>query len=225
MNKKVFIFDWDGTLIDSQVKIVGCMRRAASDMALEALGDDTIKGIIGLGLPEAIRALYPSLDDRQVEHYRHLYSDYFVEADRQPCSFFPGALEVLDDLKRSDCFLAVATGKSRRGLDRALEQRKMGGFFDATRCADETASKPDPRMLVEILDELSLQPSDAVMIGDTEFDMAMARNAAIDGVAVTYGVHSVERLNLHNPVAYIDDLTNLLRYFSPRRDGSGFTVR
>jgi phosphoglycolate phosphatase len=208
----LFVFDWDGTLIDSAAKIVACMRQAALDMQLQELETKIIKDIIGLGLPEAIQTLYPLLEMAGVLEYKQRYSDHFVAADQVLCSLFPGAIDTLNALKAQGHLIAVATGKSRRGLARALTQQGWETLFDATRCADETASKPDPRMLHEILGELRVAPSDAVMIGDTEFDMAMAQNASVSRIAVTYGAHEVERLQRYEPDLCIDHLPLLINY-------------
>lgn len=208
----LFVFDWDGTLIDSATKIIGCMQQAALDMRLETLQPKAIKDIIGLGLPEAIQTLYPLLEAEGVQEYRRRYSDHFVAADQVLCPLFPGAFETLSILKAKGHSIAVATGKSRRGLARALTQQGWESLFDATRCADETASKPHPRMLNEILAELDVPPSEAVMIGDTEFDMAMARSAAVSRIAVTYGAHEVERLQRYEPELCIDHLPLIVDY-------------
>jgi len=214
----LFIFDWDGTLIDSAAKIVASMRHAALDMQLHELETKVIKDIIGLGLPEAIQTLYPLLDMDGVLEYKQRYSDHFVMADQVLCSLFPGAFDTLNSLKAQGHLIAVATGKSRRGLSRALAQQGWDALFDATRCADETASKPDPRMLHEILSELQVAPSDAVMIGDTEFDMAMAKSASVNRIAVTYGAHEVDRLQQYEPDLCIDHLSLLINYESFRAD-------
>jgi len=212
----LFVFDWDGTLIDSAAKIVSCMQQAAVDMQLDLLEPKVIKDIIGLGLPEAIQTLYPLLETDGVLEYKQRYSDHFVAADQLLCSLFPGAFETLDTLKAQGHLIAVATGKSRRGLARALAQQGWEALFDATRCADETASKPDPRMLNEILSELGVVASSAVMIGDTEFDMAMARTADVDRIAVTYGAHEVERLQRYEPALCIDHLSLIIDYAKSR---------
>lgn len=213
----LFVFDWDGTLIDSATKIVGCMQEAALDMRLEVLEPKVIKDIIGLGLPEAIQTLYPLLEAEGVTEYRQRYSDHFVAADQTLCPLFPGAFETLDTLKAQGHLIAVATGKSRKGLARALIQQGWEALFDATRCADETASKPHPRMLNEILAELGVPAAEAVMIGDTEFDMAMARSAGVSRIAVTYGAHEVERLQRYEPDLCIDHLPMIVDYATSRR--------
>jgi phosphoglycolate phosphatase len=157
------------------------------------------------------------LEAEAVHEYRRRYSDHFVAADQVHCPLFPGAFETLNMLKAQGHQIAVATGKSRRGLERALTQQGWQSLFDTTRCADETASKPHPRMLNEILAELKVPPSDAVMIGDTEFDMAMARTAAVRRIAVTYGAHEVERLQRYEPDACIDHLPLIIDYAISRR--------
>ncbi len=149
-----FIFDWDGTLSDSVGRIVTCLRRAALDLGLEDLGDEAFSDVIGLGLPQAIAQLYPGLDADAGERFRVGYAAHFIAEDVAPSSLFPKALEVLEELRARGHYIAVATGKSRRGLDRVLASMGMEGFFHATRCADETASKPDPRMVLEIIEEL-----------------------------------------------------------------------
>lgn len=212
----LFVFDWDGTLIDSAEKIVGCMQRAAAEMRLDVLEPESIKNIIGLGLPEAILTLYPLLDESGVEEYRSRYSDHFVAADQVQCLLFPGAFETLSALKSTGHHIAVATGKSRRGLVRALAQQGWENLFDVTRCADETASKPHPLMLNEILAELTMSADAAVMIGDTEFDMAMACSAGMERIAVTYGAHEVERLRKYEPALCIDQLPLIIEYAKSR---------
>ena len=204
------IFDWDGTLIDSSAKIVECMQRAASDLGFPALPAEVVRRIIGLGLPEAISSLYPDsgADDR--ERFRELYSQHFVEADRQPCEFFPGTMQILSGLRDDGHYLAVATGKSRRGLNRVLGNLQLEDFFHGSRCADETRSKPHPLMLQELLDEFSFNNSEAVMVGDTTYDMEMAQRASVARVAVSYGAHSVEEMNAFSPMGVIDQMDELI---------------
>ena len=206
----LYIFDWDGTLLDSTAKIVSCMHKAIAEVGMPARTDDEARNIIGLGLPEAIRQLFPAISDDALRALRDSYSSYFIAADKTPCDFFPHVEEVLHQLREQGHQLAVATGKSRRGLNRVLDNLNMQSYFDATRCADETASKPDPLMLEALLAELNHEPKDAIMVGDTEFDLLMAQNAGIRGVGVSYGAHSVERLLACQPLACIDDFQDLL---------------
>ena len=208
--RRLFVFDWDGTLMDSVGRIVSCLRQAAEEQGLADLGDATFGDVIGLGLPQAIAQLYPQLNARQIEQFRDAYAARFVAADARPSQLFPGALEVLETLRARGHWVAVATGKSRRGLDRVLGELGLDDSFHATRCADETASKPDPRMLREIVAQLDVEPERAVMIGDTEYDLEMAARARIRSVGVSYGVHSRERLERHAPARIIDSLPEIL---------------
>lgn len=207
---RLFIFDWDGTLIDSVARIVGCLGSAAREVGLGVRSESAYGEVIGLGLPEAIRRLYPEVSEALAGIYRDRYAAHFIAADTEPSGFFPGALEALHVLRSRGHLLAVATGKSRRGLDRVLGRHGLEGFFDATRCADETASKPDPLMLSEIFAELDTDPSDSLVIGDTEFDMEMAARAGARRIGVSYGVHSPDRLARHGTEKIIGGIAELL---------------
>ncbi len=208
----LFVFDWDGTLSDSTAKIVRCMQLAAGDAGLDVLPEEGIRNIIGLGLPEAISTLYPLADEVQREKLRAGYSSHFLREDTLPSPFFPGVLDALDSLRRDGFLLTVATGKSRRGLDRVLENLDLKGFFHGSRCADETASKPHPQMLNELLLEFSVDVKEAVMIGDTEYDMAMAREIDMHRIAVSYGAHHIERLLPYEPGMCIDSFNEILKW-------------
>ncbi|WP_437881154.1 HAD-IA family hydrolase [Pseudomonas sp. LRF_L74] len=197
---RLLIFDWDGTLVDSIGRIVSCMAHAASVCDVEARGDEAIKGIIGLGLPEAIATLHPELTGASaLEAFRQAYAERYILLDSEPSALFAGVEEGLDAFREAGYLLAVATGKSRAGLDRLLRARGWQDRFDITRCADETASKPDPLMLREILAHCSVPVERALMIGDSVFDLQMARNAGMDSVAVGFGAQPLEILNLHGP--------------------------
>lgn len=209
----LLIFDWDGTLSDSKAKITSSMQLAAMDMGWDPLEDHHIHEIIGLGLPEAIHRLYPHLDLAARMGLRDAYARHFLALDEvQPSDFFPGVMDVLGKLKEDGHVLAVATGKSRKGLDRILNVFGLTDFFHATRCADETASKPDPLMLSELLSEFSVHASDAVMIGDTEFDMDMARRIDMPRIAVSYGAHHIDRLHIYEPIVCLDQFDQLLKW-------------
>ncbi len=198
---QMVIFDWDGTLVDSEARIVACMQAAARDVGCPALSRESIRDIIGLGLPEAIAQLYPGIEPGQAEALRQRYSGHFVSADQVPTAFFPDVETGIARLRGAEGLrLAVATGKSRRGLDRAFASTGSREWFHASRTADETRSKPDPLMLQELLTELEVEPAAALMVGDTEYDMQMARTLGIDRLAVTYGVHSRERLAACEPI-------------------------
>ena len=206
----LFIFDWDGTLSDSTEKIITCMKRAAVKLHLPMLADTEIREIIGLGLPEAIAQIYPSASPRDRAALGVEYGRQFTMADQQPSAFYPQVLETLGALRSSGHQLSVATGKSRRGLDRVLRTLQLSDFFDATRCADETVSKPDPKMLHELLRYFRCDASEAVMVGDTEYDMAMACAADMPRVAVSYGAHHIGRLRRYNPLLCVDEMPQIL---------------
>jgi phosphoglycolate phosphatase len=209
----LFIFDWDGTLCDSTGKIVRCMQLAAHQLGLRELEDVEVLNIIGLGLPEAVNALFPGASQETVAALSRAYSDFFISDAHSPMPLFRGVEETLHKLRDDGYQLAIATSKSRRGLSRILESLDMQSFFHASRCADETRSKPDPAMLHELLVEFGRAPADAVMVGDTEYDMEMARRANMPRIAVSYGAHAIDRLRPYEPVLCIDyfpDITNLL---------------
>lgn len=207
MNKySLLIFDWDGTLLDSQAQIISCMVSAITELGLESRTPEQISNIIGLGLEEAIVSLYPSIEQKQVSLMAQTYREYYLFEDKTPSPLFDGAKEVLIKLRESGYDLAVATGKSRRGLDKGLIENNLGDFFPITRCADETRSKPHPQMLEEILVDYNTEASTALMIGDSEYDMQLANNAKVESLAVSYGVHNLLRLLKHDPVGFIDDI-------------------
>lgn len=196
---KLLIFDWDGTLSDSIGRIVTSMQVAAQRAGRPERDAESVKGIIGLGLPEAILTLYPDMTDVQVGVFRQHYADVYIALDAEPSPLFAGVMEALEAFRAEGYHLAVATGKARRGLDRVLKAHGLEAFFDVTKAADETASKPDPLMLNQILDHCKVGPAQALMVGDASFDLLMARNAGIDSVAVGYGAQSMERLLAFEP--------------------------
>lgn len=207
---RLLIFDWDGTLVDSIGRIVTAMRLAAESCDLPRLEDAAIKGIIGLGLPEAIRSLYPQLEEPElVERFRTAYSEGYLQLEDQPSALFPGVAESLEAFRAQGYRLAVATGKSRHGLQRVLQGRGWLDYFDITRCADETASKPHPLMLQEILAHCRVAPGQALMVGDSVFDLQMASNAGIDSVAVGFGAQPLDSLRAHGPRLAINEFSEL----------------
>ena len=216
---KLLIFDWDGTLMDSEMRIVNCLRTAIKGAGLTnktslTLSDDELKNIIGLGLREALKQLCPEQDDDTIERMADIYRHAYIHEDKTPSDLFAGVRDLLDNLRDQGYSLAIATGKGREGLDQVLQLTQLADRFHITRCASETRSKPDPQMLHEILQQLDIDVGDALMIGDTEYDMEMAKNARMDCLAVSYGVHEVERLLKHNPVACIDDITELSQHIT-----------
>jgi len=206
----LIIFDWDGTILDSSDKIVACMQAGAREFGVEACAAEDIRNIIGLELSIAIATLYPELSADGVEALRAAYVRSFILADQQPCQMFAGVEESLRALKAAGHDLCVATGKSRRGLDRVFAGLPISSLFSASRCADETASKPDPLMLAQLCTERGYEPASALMVGDTEYDLEMASRIAMPSVGVSYGVHSVARLQRWQPLAVIDYFSGLL---------------
>jgi phosphoglycolate phosphatase len=212
----LLIFDWDGTLSDSTSKIVSCLQKAAETTGFPVLEDDVICNIIGLGLPEAMQCLYPELSIGDKERVRLHYIEHFLAADQTPSPFFAGVIEGLDRLRAENFSMAVATGKSRRGLDRVLNNVDMQRYFDASRCADETRSKPHPLMLQELLTEMNVSADKAMMVGDTEYDMEMAQNASVHPIAVSYGAHHIDRLKPYNPLLCANDFSSFVDWVVDR---------
>lgn len=197
----LIVFDWDGTLMDSTATIVRCIQAAARDLGLAVPDDRSAAYVIGLGLQEAMEVAMPGLDpkhySRLIERYRH----HYLTKDHG-LTLFPGVRAMLEDLSQQGYFLAVATGKTRVGLNRALHAADLLRLFDATRCADETFSKPHPAMLQELTRELGQEMKRTVMIGDTVHDLQMALNAGATGIGVQYGAHSPDELKALQP-AYL----------------------
>lgn len=210
---RLVIFDWDGTLMDSAARIVACMQAAARELQWAVPSVDAVRNIIGLGLPEAVAELFPGITPEQQDRLRDVYGHQFRAADRIPSPFFAGVAEGVARLRRdSRCRLAVATGKSRRGLDRIFGNESCGNWFVASRTADLTRSKPHPQMLEELLIECDVAVEDAVMVGDTEYDLEMARAIGMDRVAVTYGVHERQRLMRSEPRLVADDFPAVVEW-------------
>jgi phosphoglycolate phosphatase len=209
----LIVFDWDGTLMDSEAKIVRCMQEAARDLGIADPGPAAIRHIIGLGLHEAMQALFPAESDTQRTRLIEGYRRHFLELDQTAMPLFPGVRDGLAALAEQGYLLAVATGKARRGLERVLEETGTRDLFVASRCADETFSKPHPRMLEEILDITGIEPQRAIMVGDTTYDMQMARNARIAGLGVSYGVHAREHLLESGAVACLDTFPEVCGWF------------
>lgn len=215
---KLLIFDWDGTLMDSIGHIVASMRNACKMLGVEPPSEENIQNIIGLGMKEAIHALFPDqYSDKFSEQFTAAYREFFF-TENAPQQLYPGVSTTIQTLYDHGYLLAVATGKSRRGLEKVFNETGIGHLFHTSRCADETCSKPDPLMLQQILSELDIAASSAVMIGDTEYDLQMAQNANMPSIAVTHGVHDVDRLQRFNPITSLDSIPELLQMFSSLKD-------
>ncbi|MCK8106992.1 HAD-IA family hydrolase [Pseudoalteromonas sp. 2CM41L] len=206
---KLVIFDWDGTVMDSISKIVNCIRLSALALNIEPPSDTAIKNIIGMSLELAIEVLFPD----EVAQHPALINGYKQQyrVDTTATPVFDNVENVLSALKAQGVILAIATGKGRAGLMRLLEQTQLGHYFSATRTSDEARSKPSPDMLEQLLVELAINADEALMIGDTKIDMAMAQAANIDRIGVTMGVHSAAQLSEFSPVATVDNYQQLQR--------------
>jgi phosphoglycolate phosphatase len=210
MSYSLIVFDWDGTLIDSASTIAECIQEAAVEMGLERPSREQATHVIGLGLHDSLRIAVPQL---RAEHYTEfvaLYRKHFL-AREDRMQLFPGIGELLEKLSKERT-LAIATGKSRRGLDRALEATGLRAYFSASRCADETHPKPHPAMLLELMDEFSIDKDATLMIGDTSHDLEMARGAGVDALAVTYGAHAEPALRACGPLGCVADVEALQRW-------------
>jgi phosphoglycolate phosphatase len=213
MRYELLVFDWDGTLIDSASTIVACIQAACRDLGLPVPDDARASHVIGLGLHDALSHAIPGLPEgeyaRVVEHYRR----HFVARDPE-IQLFSGTEMMLASLRERGHILAVATGKSRAGLARALENTGLRELFASSRCADECAPKPAPDMLHALIDELDVSPASTLMIGDTMHDLKMAANAGVDAVAVSYGAHPKPELVALGPLACLDSVDELRRWLA-----------
>lgn len=215
MNSKKYeliIFDWDGTIIDSQAHIISSMKNAVADEGLLVPDDEQVRHIIGLSLNTAIETLIPDIQSETVARIAEHYRKHFFAEAAEYSELFNGVPEIIRDLHASGYYLAVATGKGRRGLDIALKKTGLQPYFHITRCADETRSKPDPMMLDEILTDLELEANQAIMVGDTSYDIDMAGNINMDCVAVTYGMHDKKHLENSHPTYFIDSISQLSQF-------------
>ena len=207
----LLVFDWDGTLLDSAAAIVSAVQAACRDLGQAEPSDEHARHAIGLGLYESLQHSAPGLSadqyPRMVERYRH----HYLARDHQ-LRLFDGASELIADLHGAGFLLAVATGKSRQGLDRALAHSGLGVYFSASRCADECFSKPHPQMLDELTQEFAVLPQRTLMIGDTTHDLQMAINAGVAALAVDYGAHTASALDALKPLARVHSIAGLAQW-------------
>jgi phosphoglycolate phosphatase len=208
----LIVFDWDGTLIDSHSAIAQCMQEASRELGLPVPEPERASHVIGLGLHDAMRIVAPDLPLARYPEFIEAYRRQFRarEDTMQP---FPGMRQLLDLLSESS-ILAIATGKSRRGLDRALKATGLEPHFRASRCADETDPKPHPAMLLELMAELQFRPQQVLMIGDTSHDLQMAAAAGVDAVAVSYGAHPREGLLACGPLGCVASVEELRQWLT-----------
>jgi phosphoglycolate phosphatase len=207
------IFDWDGTLIDSTAVIAASLRNACHDVGVAVPTERDARYVIGLGLVDTFNHVAPTLDEdgrrRLSERYRH----HFLAREHE-APLYEGVREMLCDLHGRGRRLAVATGKARRGLDRALDATGLRRWFEATRCADEGFAKPHPDMLLMLMDITGVEPRHALMVGDTTHDLELAANAGVDAVAVSYGAHDQELLATRPAKARVSNVAELHRWLA-----------
>jgi len=212
MRYRLVVFDWDGTVIDSPAAIVECMQAASRDLGLAVPEPGRASHVIGLGLHEAMRIVAPDLPGERYPEYVDAYRRHF-RAREDTMRLFTGMEALLLRLSR-ERLLSIATGKSRRGLERSLDATGVRRLFAASRCADETRPKPHPAMLLELMAELNIEADGVLMIGDTSHDMEMARAARVDALAVSYGAHPEQQLRACGPRGCVASVEALGRWLS-----------
>ncbi|MFJ1301274.1 HAD family hydrolase [Pseudomonadota bacterium AL_CKDN230030165-1A_HGKHYDSX7] len=215
MAYSLVVFDWDGTLMDSTHSIVAAIQNACRDLDLPVPTASAASWVIGLSLESALRRAVPELTPALLPRFLERYRIHYLLRDPE-LRLFEGARELLTDLADQNVRLAVATGKSRVGLDRVLAATGLRHMFDATRTADETFSKPHPEMLHQLMRELVAEPSDVLMIGDTSHDLQMAVNAGVHGLGVSYGAHPISDLEGCAPQAVVDSVSAMSAWLKPR---------
>jgi phosphoglycolate phosphatase len=213
MTYELVIFDWDGTLMDSTAVIAAALQSACRDVSIAVPTDRDARFVIGLGAADTFRHVAPDLDEegrrRLSERYRH----HFLARESE-APLYEGVREMLTDLHGRGRRLAVATGKARRGLDRALDATGLRPWFEATRCADEGFAKPHPDMLLMLMDITGVEPRHALMVGDTTHDLELAANAGVDAISVSYGAHDEELLSSRPAKARISSVEQLHRWLA-----------
>ena len=202
------VFDWDGTLIDSTMMIARSIQAAAADLGLAVPTLERARHVIGLGLKDALAHTVPDLDASRADAFSARFRYHYLSQE-ESLALFDGAQALLDAVGGAGVRLAVATGKTRVGLQRALRTAGFEGYFAATRCADQTEPKPHPAMLLELMNELDVKPDRTLMVGDTTHDLAMAAAAGAAAVGLTHGAHTREQLQRFFPLALIDSLPDL----------------
>jgi phosphoglycolate phosphatase len=207
------VFDWDGTLFDSTALIVHSIQAACRDLDLPVPDAERAAWVIGLSLHGAMAHAVPTITPEQIPRMVERYRFHYL-ARQHDLTLFPGVLEMLHALRRRHHWLAVATGKSRVGLDEALRTVALKGVFDGTRTADETRSKPDPQMLDELMRQFGADPDRTLMIGDTTHDLQLAANAGTPSVAVAYGAHSTSEFAAHSPLVVAATVAELAAWLA-----------
>ncbi len=204
----LLVFDWDGTLMDSPALIVSSIERSCLDLGLPVPPERESRYIIGLGFKDSLLHLVPTLAEEDYPQFTERYRYHFLSRDHES-PLFSGVESMLEELGNAGHSLAVATGKSRVGLQRSLQQTDLGKHFQATRCADQSFPKPHPAMLLEVMDTLGMSADQTLMIGDTSHDLSMAQSAGVSAIAITHGAHTADELEALKPLACVDSIAAL----------------
>ena len=207
--------------MDSSDRIVSSMQMACQHLSITPPSHQAVCDIIGLSLDIAIKKIIPGVTPAQVEQLIAAYSDQYINLNETPTPLYEGVADTLKGLKAAGYLLAVATGKSRRGLDRVLAQTQLDQFIDFRKGADEANSKPDPLMLNQILEQAGLDADQAIMIGDTSYDLEMAQRIAMPSMGVSYGMHSIEVLNRYAPKYIADEFCQIAHWLQKNEQTNG----
>jgi phosphoglycolate phosphatase len=211
---KLLVFDWDGTLIDSIEQIVISLQIVSKKLCGENISEQAARSVIGLGLREAIETLHPEIEQTLIEEVAAAYKQHYLYENPIQPQLFDGVIDMLDEFIENGFKLAIATGKSRAGLDRSLGEHGLEHYFVTTRCAGENRSKPHPEMLAGIINDLNSAPEKTLMIGDSEHDLMMANHAQVDAIAVTDDAQQAKILMRHRPLMCLDKITDLSGFLS-----------
>ncbi len=212
MKYRLLIFDWDGTLVDSIPHIVGSMQAACDEVGVARVGFEACRQVIGLGMKEALDQVFGARDAEFDEHFRRAYARHFFARPAHKDDFFPGVLDTLHHLRGIGYPLAIATGKSEAGMRTALQALAMEDWFVGVQCADISASKPHPLMVERLLAHNRVRPDEALLVGDTTYDLEMAGRAGVAALGVAYGAHPSGLLKLFAPLAVLAEFKDILEY-------------
>lgn len=207
------IFDWDGTLMDSTARIISCMQETARIADLPIPTVAAIKSIIGLSMDTVIDKMFPGAETHRRKFLTDTYREQYVELDSTPSPLFNGSLGLLNWLRERDILMAVATGKARAGLNRALESVELLNYFEFSVCADEAMSKPHPEMILRLLEQTGKTIDETIVIGDSVHDLGMASNAGVDSIGVTSGANSFDELSVHQPIEIYEQVDQIRQHF------------
>ena len=207
------IFDWDGTLMDSTARIISCMQKTAKIVGLPIPTPTKVKSIIGLSMDAVLDHIFPGSENKQRKELIDIYRQQYIELDTTPSPLFEGSLSLLNWLKEKDYIIAVATGKARVGLNRALSSVDMLDFFEYSICADEAMSKPHPEMVNRLLADTAIPAEKTIVIGDSVHDLKMANNAGVDAIGVTSGANTFDELLVHAPLKIYQEVHHIQEMF------------